>query len=406
MTTQSGSLSPFQNTSENQTSNVPEEFSFRTMQDDLLAVQKNGMPASNKLPESSTTTEQPSVSTQINAPTQSVPPKEDFAANPNPFLDQATAPAAASKEVPFSETAAPQETTMIEVPTSETQYAKPSTSVYKIIITIIILLVVGIIGLSGYYFWMTRAPKQAPVAAQPAIETTTPTAPVEEPAVVTPPVEKYSATKPNYLTIDAANLSATEIQTAISAVANDLKDLPSQLPYEFVAVDANNNPIAFPIFATAAKLNFSPALLATLGENFSLFIYNDNDNMRLGFSVNILKADVLTTELQKQEKTLPTDISFMFLGATPDITSGLFKDGSYNGIKTRYFNLNAQETLSIDYALSNNNFTLGTSKNTERAILDKISQQNKTVPQQQTQSAVDTTTASLQDSTATNGQSN
>ena len=177
-------------------------------------------------------------------------------------------------------------------------------------------------------------------------------------------------------------------------IVNDLKITTATAPYEFIVVDNNNNPIAFPIFATAAKLNLSPDLLSSLGENFSLFIYNDNGNERLGFSADIAKAAIFNTEIQKQEKTLPNDISLLFLDSTPTIpTAALFKDGSYGSFKTRYLNLNDQQTLSVDYVITNNKFVLGTSKGTEHAMLDKISQQSAdATPQVQAVSNTDITT--------------
>jgi hypothetical protein len=137
-------------------------------------------------------------------------------------------------------------------------------------------------------------------------------------------------------------------------------------------VDSNNNPIAFPIFATAAKLNLAPTLLSSLGEDFSLFIYNDNNNIRIGLSIAISKSNILAAELQKQEKTFVTDASFLFLDAKPETLTGIFTTTDYKNTTVHYLNVNPQKNLSIDYAIIGSQIMLATSKNTGRAILDKL----------------------------------
>lgn len=384
MTTQSGSSSPFQDSLTDQSTSTPEKFSFRTMQDDLLALQKNNVTIITDSKQTETPAKELSSSSAPTDPsTQSVPKKEYPTANKNPFISQAPASSApAGTTTPFPNSNTPQKTKLVEIPTAKPAASKSNNLTYKILASVIVFLITGIIILGGYYFWMTRTPKQVSESVQPTIETAVPVEEATEPVIITPPIEKYSPAKPNYLTIDLATLSAAEIQAAISAIANDLKDLTPQTAYEFTAVDTNNNPIPFSVFATNAKLNFSQAALSALGENFSIYLYNNNGEIRLGLAINVLKSDTLTAEIQKQEKTLPSDIAFIFLDSVPDTTAGLFKDGSYYDTKTRYMNLNAQGTLSIDYAINNTNFTIGTSKNTERAVLDKIYQENKQPVQQ------------------------
>ena len=346
MTTQT---SPFQETidADKATETLP-EFSFQTMQDDLLSIQNKSV-----------------IKEEAPAPKTTPPPSS----TPKPF-DPATI--SSSKISSFSNQTQPKKN-ITEIPTSALKNDHPETksAKYKILLSLIIVLTIGVIGTGAYYFLTSRAPKQ--VAAQPAIETPTAILPAEDPVVIAAPVEKYSINKPNYLVIDPATSSDIEIKATISSVADELKNLSSQSPYEFIIVDANNNPVAFPIFATAAKLNLSPIILTSLGENFSLFVYNDNGNTRLGFSVATSKTPTVVSELQKQEKTLVTDLSFLFINAIPEIKNGSFNTSVYNGSIIRYFNVNQQKDLSIDYAVKDSQLIIASSKNTERAILDKLS---------------------------------
>jgi hypothetical protein len=392
MTTQTETSSPFENNKSTNTSAVSEQFTFRTMQDDLLSPQKapivstatvtptptainNPLPSTISIPK-----EQPSVDIQ---PKQAMPSptavQENFTPiQSNPFFDQMNSQPQTldiinnvedKKQSPIIKNIP------VEIPTARIPSQDTSGTVYKIIISIIIILIIGIIGLGGYYFWITKSPQQVATTSpsNPVVEVVPPieTKTTEVPVIIAPPVEKYSATKPNYLVLDIAKISTNEIQTSLLNIANEIKDKPSKSLYEFIPVDINNNPIAFPIFAIATKLNFSKAVIASLDDSFSLFLYNDNGNVRLGLSTTTTKNTILTNDIIKEEKTLSKDIAFMFLGSTVDSTNTIFNKGSYNGLDTKYLNLNTQGTLSIDYAVKDIHFIIGTSKDTLRSIIDK-----------------------------------
>lgn len=341
MTTQPEFQSSFKTAPANDAENISEKFSFRTMQDDLLAQQ-------NK----SAIQEEP-LSEKANAP---------IPQTPQPF-SQAELPQKKISSFPLQLNAEEE-----PVHFSEVEVAKKSPVTkdlaYKLILSMITMLIVGILGLGGYYFWTTRTAEQL----SPAQIT-----PGEDPIVIAPPVEKYSQKNPNFLVIDIATSSSSDIKNTITSVASELKEITPQVPYEFIVVDNNNNPITFKSFAAATSLTLSPALLSTLGENFSLFIYNDNNNGRVGLSIPALEAATLTTELQKQEKTFATDLSFLFLDAAPEIKNGAFATTEYNNTVLHYFNLSPRGDLSVDYAVFNSQLIISTSKNTARALLDKFS---------------------------------
>jgi hypothetical protein len=347
-----------------------ENFSIHTMQEDLLNLQKKA--------------EQPGASAEINIPS---------ATQPNPFpatqmsqLSQDNL--SPEKTPPFIEHVSGSEEIM-EVPVPEKD---PNYTFYKIILITVVVLVVAIIGLGGYYFWITRTPKQAPIVQAP-VETEQP---AETPAQT--PAEKYSAEKPNYLSLDLASLSPEEIRASVVSVAEELKTANlARTPYEFIVTDANNNPVAFPIFTLATKLNLAPAVLSNLGENFSLFLYNDAGNMRLSLAIDVNNKNILTAEMTKQEKTFITDAAFLFLNAKPEIATGAFQDNNTNpDALIRFINVNVQKNLSIDYSIINSQLIIATSKNTMGAVLDKI------VLKESLPKATDTTNTSLPGNTTNN----
>jgi len=333
-----------------------EDFLIRTMQDDLLELQKKAETVQG---------------------TANVPPVKKIEPIPTPApgpQKRAINPGDISSRVvhPFTEQMAiPERKKPIEVPLKDVPASTNSSSRKNLLISIVIAVVVVLLG--GLYFLINRTPEQV---AAPQAETAQPTE--IQPEETAPPVtdvstKKYTSEKPNYLSLNIAALSPEDIKKAILGVVEELKSMPeSQTPYEFIVVDVNNNPVTFPIFANAAKLGLSASALSNLGESFSLFIYNDAENWRLSFAADTTKKDALAAVLLKQEKTLITDTSFLFLDEKPEIITGLFRDSKYKGASIRFFNVNSQITMSIDYSIVNNKLIVATSKNTIRAIIDQL----------------------------------
>lgn len=356
-TQQENKTSPFQNNSE-PVQNNSEDFSIHTMKTDLESLEKNGVP---NLEKNIAPIEKEVPTRPMAAPTQQQKTFSPQSSQQHPFLEKTVSAAPVAPKVETKK-----EAVAAEIAMPEKRMSMPSSN-RNIILTLIVILTISIIGLSGYYFWLTRTPSApSPVVLEPVIET-----PIQDPVDIISPLEKYSAEKPNYLVINMENISAAEIKTALSSAANDLKDSSAQSIYEFMVVDSNNNPVTLPVFATAAELTLSQKIITALGNDFTLFVYNDNESIRLGFSTSIQNKDSLIKEMQLQENTLSRDVAFMFLDSVPEITTGAFKDGSYNNYKTRYFNMNTQATFSVDYAVTDSKLIIGTSKNTLRAVIDK-----------------------------------
>lgn len=343
-----------------QTTSTAEQFTFRTMADDMLAPPKKTSSIIDKIPKISETT-----------PEKKIEPIHDAVNElPNPFFKQSasTKKTNSRPEIKPAEKIITEKLAITE-PKNATKITNESNnSAYKAIIFFISILIVSILSLGGYYLFVTSNKK--PTITEEKKPTNEAIKPVET-AKPTPIIEKYSIDKPNFLVIDITTLTSKEIQDQLLSVANEVKSKPSGSLYQFSVVDKNNNPISFPIFATAAKINFSPTLLATLSENFSIFLYIENNTVRAGVELNVSKIDTFNTELALSEKTLSTDLSFLFLDSTAEIVpTWVFKDGSYGIYKTRYLNLNTQSTLSIDYSTIGTKFLLGTSKDMLRAIID------------------------------------
>ncbi|EKE19422.1 MAG: hypothetical protein ACD_9C00024G0002, partial [uncultured bacterium] len=169
------------------TQNNSDDFSIHTMQDDLASVDKN-------LPQQSSTVqeikESPLKTIQQDKPEfkAALTPKETTLPNTNPFFDQSFAAPATMTEKPKTEnlnaafaSAQPnpmqneKTETVPQMEITETQIPQNATSTnstYKIVLILIFILTVSIIGLGGYYFWVTRTPQQAVIPVDAPAETT------------------------------------------------------------------------------------------------------------------------------------------------------------------------------------------------------------------------------------------
>lgn len=218
----------------------------------------------------------------------------------------------------------------------------------------------------GYYFWTTRITTPSPMPdVQPDI--------IPEPIVIEKEPEKFSADNPNYLSIDTEKDTVETTRQLILNTALEIKELKIDVPIEFIVVDKNNNPISLPIFAILNGLKFSP-VLDNLEDDFSLFIYSGAGNPRVGLAVNFKDKTKTASAMSAKEKTLVSDVSFLFLGETFQKTKEVFSANNSKSFPIRYINIdaNAEGSLSVDYSLTDKQLIIATSKNAMWAILDKI----------------------------------
>ena len=263
----------------------------------------------------------------------------------------------------------------------QTNPSKKSTSL-GITITILILIIVGIIAAGAYFFIMTKQSsiETGEINSSTEKKVSASNSQADDQTInINSVLEKYSTKNPNIISIDINNASDQEIRELFNIKALEVAKMQVKEPVEFVITDNNNAPIAFPIFALAAKINLSQDILANLEEKFSIYIYPENSISRLGLAVKLKNKELVLTKMLAEEKTLPQDVAFLFLDSKPEFTKDLlFKDGKYNNLSVRYLNLNSSSSLSIDYALTNDSLLIGTSKNTLRTIIDKLSPQTIT----------------------------
>lgn len=233
----------------------------------------------------------------------------------------------------------------------------------RVFATSLVLVIIVAVCAGGYIFLTTRNNN---ISIQSASE------PIVEPPVVEVTQTVFSTDKPNYLNIDVESTSTLKITQLLVSTSLDIQKENIVAPVEFLTTDANNNPLAFSVFANLAGLNISADVLSSFEEGFSLYIYNDNGNARVALAVDLKNKEMAVSELLKEESQLNNGLAPIFLGEPVEQGTITFKDGQYNGLAIRYVNLNSQNTISLDYAFLDGQLVVGTSKDTLRAVLDKI----------------------------------
>lgn len=224
-----------------------------------------------------------------------------------------------------------------------------------------IIIILG--GLAAWYF-MKPAPEEAIVSPRAEIVIT----PVE-PAVVSEP--PFSLNTANYLSFDTETVTAESFQTLIQQSAGRMLSANMTQPVEFLLTDKNNNPIAFSRFAYLMKLNLPEELLAVLGESFSLFLYNDGGKVVSGLELTLTDTVAAQKLLTQKEVSLPAFFQpLLFIGNVLP-KEVVFRSGMYNAQPVRFVNIDQTQNVSFDYAVRGNEWLIGTSKDTLRAMLDK-----------------------------------
>lgn len=246
-----------------------------------------------------------------------------------------------------------------------------------IVATMLLLVLVG-----AYYYFFVSKQTAEPLAPQAAVQ--------NSPETVTENIQKelpYALDKPNYLSINTETVSSLDIQKTLLQAAFLIRDASIAQPVEFLITDQNNNPIAFNRFAFLFNLDIAPDVFTLIDEPFSLYIYNDAGSMRLGLDLTLKDQATVLSTLPKIESTLPYAFRALILESDVTVLKNVeFRSGAYSPrsqtalndgsagqeVSLRYANIDSRQGWSMDYAITNNHWYIGTSKNTLRALLDTI----------------------------------
>ncbi len=229
-----------------------------------------------------------------------------------------------------------------------------------------LILLLGIGGFGTWYLLRWRGEKV--VSSEPVSESIS----VPEPAMETPlPQPPFVADAPNYLSIDTETVTAQSFRILLDQTGAKIAAARMAQPVEFFLTDKNNNPIAFSRFAFLMDLGLSEEVVAVLGEPFSLFLYDDGGKARLGLRLTLVDASIGEKLLIQKEKTFPLLFRPLLFPGSTVAREVVFRSGVYNTDTVRFVNIDEAQGTSFDFTLRDNEWFIGTSKDTLRAILDK-----------------------------------
>ncbi|TXH07049.1 MAG: hypothetical protein E6Q06_03920 [Candidatus Moraniibacteriota bacterium] len=236
-----------------------------------------------------------------------------------------------------------------------------------LVISIAVTLLLIILAFGTYFWWQSN------------ISMVKPEVRVESPSLPQPAIQpelasqtRYFSDQPNILSFDTETVTAEQIQSALLQAGDLIRKDSLSGPIEFLVRDQKLNPLALSRFAYLAKLNVSADLLSTLDESFSLYIFMDSGRPRIVLVASIKDIPAFEAGLKKNEKDLALAVAPLFLDVTTAPKTNLtFRDGSYLGRPVRFANIDPALGLSVDYAVRDQQWVLGTSKDSLRSVLDK-----------------------------------
>lgn len=305
----------------------------------------------------------------------------------NPFLDSSSQ-ASDDEFLPANVSSENMENRNLNLSESQLNYQNTGRKGGKIAWIIVSFIIVFVFLAGGYYLWSTRKIAEnnveAPVAEN-KIEETKEAEPIKEEnsntenkIEETKIVEKYSSEKANYLSINTTDPNPENLKISLLKVVEEVKAIPSKKPIEFIVTDEKNNPVSFSAFCVLSGIKLSGDLLKDLDDGFSLYLYSDSGNVKLGLATGAKEKEKIVPVIAKEELNLIQELMPLFLeDATMPKDKVVFNDNNYSGIAIRYFNLDRKGDFAIDYAFINEKLIFATSKNTMFAILDKINSGDK-----------------------------
>lgn len=218
-----------------------------------------------------------------------------------------------------------------------------------------------------WYFLRVRNQVEAVIPLPSSMESVIPE-PTGEIVMSEPP---YASETANYLLIDTETVTPASFAQMLKQSGERIVAAHMSQPVEFLLTDKNNNPIAFSRFAYLMKIDLKAELLTALGEPFSLFIYNDQGNIRLGLKLSFSDSVTAKKLINQNEKTLPFLFQALLFDGIVVSRDAVFRSGVYNAEVVRFVNIDVAENLSLDFVVRDDGMFIGTSRETLRMVLNK-----------------------------------
>ncbi|OGI28877.1 MAG: hypothetical protein A2288_02860 [Candidatus Moranbacteria bacterium RIFOXYA12_FULL_44_15] len=412
-----GATVPDSNNSQNE---IDESIPIHTMEKDLASLETH---KTDSLQNKNVSFKEISQETKLSKPepvslSERTPIPSPFLATAPPKSTPGVTDAPEKKPVPsFFENKMPAEllikknSPIDNIPTSSSVKITGSKSIWGKVLHISVTVFIALLFISGgYYYYLIYGASfsgveklvglfQSPVSEKtPPISNSAENIPIEvtEENEETAPVNiLFSAKNPNYLALKKEDLNAVKAKEIFIQYGAKIKEQNLVTPIEFIIADENNNPIDFKAFSAALGMNISQEISSRLGENFSLFLYNEDDVVKSGLSISSIEDKGLERAVLLEEKNIAHSLEPIFLSNNYTIIDKEFSSSSHGDAKIRFMNIISPEDLSVDWTVYKNKLMIGTTKMTLRSIIDYTSQTDapdaprETIPSENNAQAVD-----------------
>lgn len=223
------------------------------------------------------------------------------------------------------------------------------------------------LGALGYFFVfpiVENAFAPEPIPPAPIITSPLASAPPEaepspspSPSPVAPGI---TLAKPADETVDLA-LAAAAASDLLGAIATEAAEPAATGTFKLLHVKTADAYLtaaqAFPLLFDNAPM----AVVSALEDSYALFLYwvtPQEAHLGAYFSLNPIAAEAASAALTEWESSIATDASRFFLGRTPGVMRGTFRDGTYQNIPLRFAVFDSG--LAIDHAVIANTFVFTT----------------------------------------------
>jgi len=154
---------------------------------------------------------------------------------------------------------------------------------------------------------------------------------------------------------------------------NPLKTFRRIVPIKFSAITGKEEILTLSDLIKELNISVYPYVLSEFKNNYTLVLYGQEENeKRLGLIIEVNNSDNVRTQSKLWEPTMAENLYNLFLGEQPQIfTNKNFSDGDHREIPIRFINFPSPD-ISMDYAVLNNLFIFSTSKESIRAIIDRV----------------------------------
>ncbi len=225
-----------------------------------------------------------------------------------------------------------------------------------------LLIVLGVILLAvvilGFFYW--RGLKAEPV-------------PVPTPIDNGLQIPKSSISVENTKILKIENNISLLILLEDELKIEPLKTFRRIVPIKNSPTDGKEEVLSLSDLVKELNISIYPYVLSEFKNNYTLVLYGQEENeKRFGLIIETNNSNNLKEQLRFWEKTMVENLYNLFLGKQPTIPANKnFVDSEYNRVSIRFINF-PNPDVSIDYAVLNNLFILSTSKESIRAIIDRI----------------------------------